>query len=156
MGSKEEDAFHYLHWLSRKFCCNEDIGQPIEFVSILYWKSLKHLKFSKSAIEPYEDISREIVDTRGYINLYTKFREGNTNYCTIKVQYIIINANTYNNILIDKPFLNAFDVLFPPLTLLWSPFNNKGHNNIARGLEIRECYVDNLTITYLPNPQDPQ
>jgi len=49
-------------------------------IDILYWKRFKKLQISEVEIHPYNDkivgFLGEHVDTRRYINLYTKFREG--------------------------------------------------------------------------------
>jgi len=49
-------------------------------VDILYWSTFKKLQVSESEIQPHNDqivgFSGERVDTKGYVDLYTKFGEG--------------------------------------------------------------------------------
>jgi len=46
-------------------------------VDVLYWSTFKKLGLSDSEIQPYEDqivgFSGERVNTKGYVDLYTKF-----------------------------------------------------------------------------------
>jgi len=72
-------------------------------VDILYWKTFKKLQIPESDIQCYEDqivgFSGERVDTRGYIDLYTKFGEGEVTCKVIKIRYLLVEANTSYNVL---------------------------------------------------------
>jgi len=53
------------------------------------------------------------VDTRGYIDLYTKFggEEGESRSKTIKIRYLLIDANTSYNVLLVRPLLNLLGAI---------------------------------------------
>jgi len=84
----------------------ETLVDQRSLVDILYWKTFKRLGLAKDVIGPMEEqivgFSGERVDTRGYIDLYTKFGEGNQGYRTIMVRYLIINANMSYNVLLGR------------------------------------------------------
>jgi len=78
-------------------------------VDVLYWSTFKKLCIPDSEVQPYDDqvvgFSGERVDTRGYIDLYTKFggEEGESSLKTIKIRYLLIDANTSYNVLLGRP-----------------------------------------------------
>ena len=51
------------------------------------------------------------MDTKGYIDLYTKFDEGSLIRGTIKIQYLLVEANTSYNILLGRPSLNKLGAI---------------------------------------------
>jgi len=65
-------------------------------------------------MKPYDDqvvgFSGERVGTRGYIELYTTFVEGDATK-TIKIRYLVIDANTSYNILLGRPSINKLRVV---------------------------------------------
>jgi len=67
-------------------------------VDILYWKTFKKIRISESEIQPYDGqivgFSREQVDTRGYIDLYTTFGEDKHIRRNIKIRYLKVDTNT--------------------------------------------------------------
>jgi len=71
----------------------------------------------EDAIVPPEEqtvgFSGERLDMRGYIDLYTKFGEGDREFKTIKVRYLIIDANTSYNVLLGRPSLTKWGPLCP-------------------------------------------
>jgi len=79
-------------------------------VDILYWRTFKKLKISKADIQHYSKpivgFSGEQVDTKGYINLFTKFGGGKVTR-TVKIRYLIIDAHTSYNILLGRASLNT-------------------------------------------------
>jgi len=79
-------------------------------IDILYW-TFKKMRIPETKIQPYDDqiisFSREQVDTRGYIDLYTTFGEDKNLNWTIKIRYLIVEANTSYNILLGRPYLNV-------------------------------------------------
>ena len=66
-------------------------------VDILYWKTFKAMRIAEAEMMPYDDhvvgFLGERVGTKGYIELYTTFGEGK-NSRTIKIRYLVIDANT--------------------------------------------------------------
>jgi len=75
-------------------------------VDILYWKMFKHMRIVEEDMKSYNDhvvgFSGERVGTQGYIEFYTTFGEGEASK-TIKVRYLVIDANTSYNILLGRP-----------------------------------------------------
>lgn len=73
-------------------------------------------------MQPYEDqivgFSGEQVDTKGYIDLYTRFGEGRTQSRKIKIRYLLVEANTLYNILLRQPSLNQLDAIVSTRILL--------------------------------------
>jgi len=63
------------------------------------------MRMTETEMMPYDDhvvgFSGERVGTKGYIELYTTFSEGK-NTKTIKIRYLVINANTSYNILLGQ------------------------------------------------------
>jgi len=78
-------------------------------VDILYWKTFKAMRIQVAEMMSYNDhvvgFSGERVGTKVYIELYTSFGEGKSNK-TIKIWYLVIDANTSYNILLGRPSIN--------------------------------------------------
>lgn len=78
-------------------------------VDILYWKTFKAMRIPEAEMVPYDDhvvgFASEKVGTKGYIELYTTFGEGKNNK-TIRIRYLVIDANTSYNILLKRPSIN--------------------------------------------------
>jgi len=72
-------------------------------VDILYLKTFKKMKIPEEEMKLYNDqvvgFSNERVGTQGYIVLYTMYSEGKMSK-TIKIRYLVIDANTSYNILL--------------------------------------------------------
>jgi len=83
-----------------------DQGSSVNF---LYWKTFKAMRMTETEMMSYDDhvvgFSGERVSAKGYIELYTTFGEGK-NTRTIKIRYLVIDANTSYNILLSRPFIN--------------------------------------------------
>jgi len=75
-------------------------------VDILYWKTFKKLQIPEIDIQPYNDqivwFSSERVETRGFIDLYTNFKEGRLQSQTIKIRYLLVKANMSYNVLLGR------------------------------------------------------
>lgn len=91
-------------------------------VIILYWKTFQQMDISEDLIVPYNEqivgFAGERVDTRGYVDLRTRLgtgREGDER----RVRYLLVEANTSYNVLLERPSLNAFGAIVstPHLTL---------------------------------------
>lgn len=73
-------------------------------MDILYWKTFKKMGISDDDIVQYDEqiigFAGQMVNTRGYIHLDTKFGEGNRDCRTIKIRYLLVDVKTSYNILI--------------------------------------------------------
>lgn len=102
-------------------------------VDILSWKTLR---IAEAEMMPYDDhvvgFSGERVGTKGYIELYTTFEEGKGTR-TIKIRYLVIDANTSYNILLSRPSINRQMVIVSPCNEV--PFEDRGHSHGPRRLE---------------------
>jgi len=94
----------------------------------------------------------ERVDTRGYIDLDTKLGEGNECCKTIRIRFLLVDAETSCNILIGRPSLNKLGaIVSTPHLAMKFPTDNE-----SRGREVvnlhsdqrttRECYAASLKI----------
>jgi len=64
-------------------------------VDVLYWKTFKKMGLDEDAIIPLDErFSGERVDTRGYVDLHTKFGKTDQRHWTILVRYLIVDVNT--------------------------------------------------------------
>jgi len=107
------------------------------------------MRMVETEMMPYDDhvvgFSGERVGTKGYIELYTTFGEGK-NTKTIKIQYMVINANTSYNILLDRSFINRMMAIVPTPHLAMK-FPSKTGDILTVHVdqkEARECYVESL------------
>jgi len=123
-------------------------------VDILYWSTFKKLCIPENEIQPYDDqvvgFSGERVDTKGYIDLYTKFRgkEGKSGSKTIKIRYLLIDANTSYNVLLGRPSLNLLGAIVPTPHLAMKFLSSMGDNITVHVDQktARECYVASLRV----------
>ena len=131
------------------------IGQGSS-VDILYWKTFNKMGISEDDIVQYDEqiigFAGQRVNTRGYIDLDTKFREGNRDCRIIKIRYLLVDVETSYNILIGRSSLNKLGaiVLTPHLAMKFPT------DNLSRGREVvtlhadqktaRECYATSLKI----------
>nr|KYP55796.1 hypothetical protein KK1_002021 [Cajanus cajan] len=78
---------------------------------ILYWKAFKQIGILEEEVKHYDEplvgFSGERVTTKGFIDLYTCFGYNQDISKTIKIRYIVVNANTSYNILLGRPSINA-------------------------------------------------
>jgi len=73
-------------------------------VDVLYWKTFKKISLDEDAIIPLDEqivgFSGEKVDTKGYVDLHTKFSGTDRRHRTILVRYLIVDVNTSYNALL--------------------------------------------------------
>ncbi|XP_068466361.1 uncharacterized protein [Phaseolus vulgaris] len=85
------------------------------FIDILYWKTFKKMALSQDVVEPFNEkivgFVGERVDTRGYIDLDTKFDKDNDFCKIIRIRYLLVDAETSYNILIGRPILNKLGAI---------------------------------------------
>jgi len=127
-------------------------------VDILYWSIFKKLKIPEEDMQAYEDrivgFSRERVDTRGYIDLYTKFVYTRTQTKTIKVRYLLVEANTSYNVLLGRQSLNTLGVIvsMPHLAMKFpSPTGDIITVHVDQKTA-RECYAASLRVECMRPP----
>jgi len=105
-----------------KFTVMKTLVDQGSSVDILYWKTFKAMRIPEAEMMSYDDLvvgfSGERVGSRGYIELYTTFGKGNSNK-TIKIRYLVIDANTLYNILLGPPSINRLRaiILIPHLEM---------------------------------------
>ena len=79
-------------------------------VDNLYWATCKKLQLPDTAMVPYDELiygfSGEKVSTCGYIDLHTIFRDG-AQTKKIPIRFLIVNAPTSYNVLLDRRSLNT-------------------------------------------------
>jgi len=121
---------------------------------MLYWGTFKKLCIWENEIQPYDDqvvgFLRERVDTKGYIDLYTKFggEEEESSSKTIKIRYLLIDANTSYNVLLGRLSLNLLGAIVstPHLAMKFpSPTVDIITVHMYQKTA-RECYVASLRV----------
>jgi len=118
-------------------------------VDILYWGTFKKLGISKTNIQhylkPIVGFSGERVDTRGYIDLFTKFG-GEKVTRTVKIRYLIIDVHISYNILLGRPSLNTLGAVVSTYRFAMR-FPSAFRDIITIQMDqptARKCYVDSL------------
>ena len=122
-------------------------------VDILHWRTFKRMGLDENAIilldEQIVGFSGERVDTRGYIDLYTKFGRVNRGHRTIVIRYLIVDINTSYNALLGRPSLNLPGVIVSTPHLAMKFLTERGEVAIvyADQRTTRECYAISLRLT---------
>jgi len=115
-------------------------------VDILYWKTFNAMRIPEVEMVSYDDhvvgFSGERVGTKGYFELYATFGEEKS--CkTIKIQNLVIIANTSYNILLGRSSINQLMAIVstPHLAMKFpSPSEDILTIHIDQK-EVRECYA---------------
>ncbi|XP_068500067.1 uncharacterized protein [Phaseolus vulgaris] len=115
-------------------------------VDILYWKTFNAMRIPEVEMVSYDDhvvgFSGERVGTKGYFELYATFGEEKS--CkTIKIQNLVIIANTSYNILLGRSSINQLMAIVstPNLAMKFpSPSEDILTIHIDQK-EVRECYA---------------
>jgi len=83
-------------------------------IDILYWTTYQKLQLPPTSMVPYGEpiygFSGEKVSTRGYIDLHTVLQEASQTK-TILIHFLVIDAPTSYNVLLDRPSLNTLGVV---------------------------------------------
>jgi len=122
-------------------------------VDVLYWRTFKKMELDESEIVPLDKqiigFSGERVDTKGYIDLHTRFGEIGQGQKTISVRYVVVDVNTSYNALLGRPSLNKPSVIVStPHLAMKFPVNRGGVATVnADQRTTRECYVASLRLT---------
>ena len=118
-------------------------------VDILYWKTFKAIRIPVEEMMPYDDhvvgFSGEQVGTKGYIELYTTFDLDKASK-TLRIMYLVIDANTSYNILLGRSSLNKLGAsISTPHLVMKFPSMSGDILTIHVDQKIaRECYVESL------------
>jgi len=131
-------------------------------VDILYWKTFRKMGISNDDIVQYDEqifgFAGQRVNTRGYIDLDTKFGEGNRDCRTIKIKYLLVDAETSHNILIGRSSLNKLGAMVstPHMAMKFLADNpSRGREVVTLHADqktVRECYTASLKILPPPTP----
>jgi len=109
------------------------------------------MRIAEEEMKLYDDhvveLSGERVGTRGYIELYTTFDEGEARK-TIKIRYLVIDANTSYNILLGQPSINRLRAIVSTCHLTMK-FPLASRNILTLHIDqklARECYLESLRV----------
>ena len=120
-------------------------------VDILYWKTFKALRIPIEEMMPYNDhavsFSRERVGTKGYIELYTTFGLDKASK-TLRIRYLVIDANTSYNILLGRSSLNKLGAIVstPHLAMKFPSLSGNILTIHVDQKIARECYAESLQV----------
>jgi len=122
-------------------------------VDVFYWRTFEKIRLEGNEIIPLDEqivgFFGERVDTKGYIDLHTRFGEPGRRQKTISVWYIVVDVNTSYNALLGRPSLNKLGAIVSTLHLAMKfPSDWGGVTTIyAERKTARECYVVSLKLT---------
>jgi len=125
-------------------------------IDILYWKTFKAMRIPEAEMVPYDDhvvrFLGERVGTKGYIELYTTFGQEKNNK-TIRIRYLVIDANTSYNILLGQPSINRLmEIVSTPHLAMKFPSSVRDILTIrVDKKEAQECYAESLQMEPLRN-----
>jgi len=118
-------------------------------VDILYWGIFRKPTIPEEEIHQYSEpivgFSGVGVNTKGYIDFFTKFGKGGMTR-TIKIRYLIVDAYTSYNILLGRPSLNTLGAVVSTYHLAMK-FPSASEDIITMHVDQsteRRCYADNL------------
>jgi len=115
-------------------------------IDILYWKTFKAMRIPIEEIVPYDDhmvgFFGERVGTKGYIELYITFSLGKASK-TLRIRYLVIDANTLYNILLRRSSLNKLGVIIstPHLAMKFPSLSGDILTIHVDQKIARECYA---------------
>nr|KYP32049.1 hypothetical protein KK1_047365 [Cajanus cajan] len=119
---------------------------------VLYWPTFLKLDVPHSLIQPHIEplvsFAGKRVHTRGYVDLLTTFRAPPDTRRVI-VRYLLVEANTSYNIIIERPTLNQLGAVVstPHLTMKFLGKDGKIISVKANKKTARQCYTEALKIT---------
>ena len=120
-------------------------------VDVLYWRTFKKIGLDESEIIPLDEqivgFSGERVDTKGYVDLHTMFREISRGQKTISIRYVVVDLNTSYNALFGCPSLNKLGaIVSTPHLAMKFPADRGVVTVYADQRTTRECYVASLRL----------
>ena len=131
------------------FAVRKTLVDPGSSVDILYWGTFRKLRIPEGKIQQYSEpivgFSGERVNTKGYIDLFTKFGAGRTTR-TVKIRYLIVDPDTSYNILLGRPSLNILGAVISTYHLAIK-FPSTSGDIVTVHVDqptARRCYADSL------------
>jgi len=131
------------------FAIRKTLVDPGSSVDILYWSTFRKLRIPEGKIQQYSEpivgFSGERVNTKGYVDLFTKFGTGSVTRM-VKIRYLIVDAHTSYNILLGRPSLNTLGAVVSTYHLAMKFSSALGDIITVHvdQLTARRCYVDSL------------
>ena len=81
---------------------------------VMFWSTFNNLQLSPDQLKSYDGclfgFAGDQVEVRRYFELRTTFSDG-TIARTINIRYIVVNASSAYNLLLERPFLNRLDAV---------------------------------------------
>ena len=81
---------------------------------VMFWSTFNKLRLSPNLLRPYTGclygFADNQVEVRGYLELRTTFTDETTSR-TESIRYLVVNANSAYNILLDRPALNRLNAI---------------------------------------------
>jgi len=139
-----------------KFTIMKTLVDQGSSVDILSYKTFRAMRIPEAEMVLYDDnvvsFAGEKVGTKGYIELYTTFGKGKNNK-TIKIRYLVIDANTSYNILLRCLFINRLMAIVSTLHLTMKFPSSLGDILMVHVDQkvARECYAESLRVESLRN-----
>ncbi|XP_068466575.1 uncharacterized protein [Phaseolus vulgaris] len=131
------------------FTIMKTLVDKVSSVDILHWKTLNAMRIPIEEMMPYDDhvvgFSGGRVGTKGYIELYTTFGLNKASK-TLRIRYLVIEANTSYNILLGWSSLNKLGAIVSNLHLAMK-FPSLSGDILTIHVDqkiARECYVESL------------
>ncbi|XP_027922692.1 uncharacterized protein LOC114180581 [Vigna unguiculata] len=131
------------------FAVRKTLVDPGSSVDILYWGTLRKLKIPEGEIQQYSEpivgFVGERMNTKGYVDLFTKFGTRMVTR-TVKIRYLIVDAHTSYNILLGRPSLNMLGAVVSTYHLAMK-FPSASGDIITVHIDqptARRCYADSL------------
>jgi len=122
------------------------------YVDVLYWRTFRKMGLEESEIIPLDEqivgFSGERVDTKGYVDLDTRFWKPGRGQKTISVRYIVVDVNISYNALLGRPSLNKLGAIVstPHLAMKFPSDRGTVATVYANQKTARECYVASLKL----------
>jgi len=131
------------------FTIMKTLVDKVSSVDILHWKTFNAMRIPIEEMMPYDDhvvgFSGGRVETKGYIELYTTFSLNKASK-TLRIRYLVIEANTSYNILLGWSSLNKLGAIVSNLHLAMK-FPSLSGDILTIHVDqkiARECYVESL------------
>jgi hypothetical protein len=122
---------------------------------ILFWTTFQTLGLLESLLGSYAgemfDFTGEQVNVWGYIDLFTRFREGNSAK-EISVRYLVVNSPSSYNVILGWSSLKMLGAMVstPYLTIKYPILDTRIGTVRANQKIARQCYNESLKITISP------
>ena len=134
------------NWRVHKILINQGSS-----TDVLYWSTFKKLKIPESSIQAYSEpllgFVGQKVYSRGFIDLLTTFGRRQA-YRTLMVRYILVDADTTYNVLIERRMLNQLRAIVstPHMAMKFPVSNGEIITVKADPKKARQCYMQSLRV----------